>query len=335
MTHVKPTTLAERSTAMLYACGGAGINVGSIFEEFRTKEEGSLALVDTVYFDTSRSNLHAGLPAEKIFTIPDRDGAGKERGHVSDPILKHAKEMLQKHRPGYVNIVLSSASGGSGAVLAAAVINELLAQDQLVIYITIGAADSGVEIKNTLSTIATAESLVQAHGKTIGTAYFENNKETPPTKVDENIQALVTIIALVFSRLNEGLDTRDLYNFLNVERLTSYPAHAVGIESFIGALKQEEHGDTITVASVVNSKDERGIDFVIPYTCYGVLPALASTEFTEDAPIHLVTKAFPFNDLVTRLRGQLDELDRVAAARTEASKVLTGTEKVSGGFLVI
>lgn len=323
----------ELGNIKLYACGGAGINVGSNFENYRDHIEPGMATIDTVYFDSSKSNLKPSLPADKIYRLPDADGAGKERGHLTPAMLKYAKEMLQKHKPGYINVVLSSASGGTGSVMAAAVINELLAQDQLVIAITIGVLDSGTEIRNTLATFKTFEGLVAANKKPLAVAYFENNKLTPPSEVDTKINELVVAISVLFSRQNEGLDTRDMYNFLNFDRMTPYKAHAAGLEAFAGTLDADTHKDTITVASAVTNKDARGIDFVVPYTCYGVLPAQIEKEIIEQAPVHLVTKAFPFNAISGRLKGLLDEMEKAAAAFTTRSEVLDGNEELAGGFL--
>lgn len=325
----------QRGSIKLFACGGAGINIGANFENYRSHIEPGMAEIETVYFDSSRSNLKPNMPMDKVWLLPEADGSGKERKQLAGPIMKSAKEMLQKHRPAYANVVICSASGGTGGVLAAALIKELLDQDQLVIAVTVGVADSGTEIKNTLDTLKTFEGIVQATKKPISVAYFENNKETPPTKVDEKIMELVVAISVLFSRQNEGLDTRDMYNFLNFDRMTPYEAHAAGLETYAGTLNPEDHKDTITVASAVTNKDHRGIDFLIPYTCYGVLPADVTTEISEQAPIHLVTKAFAFNEIAKRLRGHLEEIRRAAEANTAKSEVLVAGEELEGGFLAM
>lgn len=328
-------TQPQRGNIKLFACGGAGINIGHNFEGYRGHVEAGMAGIDVVYFDTSDSNLKPSMPAEKIYLLEGDgiDGSGKERKHNAPIIMKRGKEMLQKHKPGYVNVLISSASGGSGAIIAAALTNELLLDDQLVINITIGAPDSGTEIENTHDTLKTFEGIVNSAKKSVVVAYFENNKETPMSKVDEKITELVVAISVLFSRQNEGLDTRDMYNFLNFDRMTPYKAHAAGLETYAGTLVPEDHKDTITLASAVVNKDHRGVDFLIPYTCYGVLPSSISTEITEQAPVHLATKAFAFNDISKRLRAMEDELKKNAAANTAKSEVLDGSEELEGGFL--
>lgn len=328
---------AQRGQMVIYACGGAGINIGLNYEHYRDHKEPGMSDIDVVYLDTSTSNFKPIMMKEKIYLLEGEgiDGSGKERKQNAGPIMKRGKEMLQRHKPGYINVVLSSASGGSGAVIAASLTNELLAEDQLVINITIGVADSGAEIKNTLDTLKTFEGLVAATKKTVPVAYFENSKDHSMSDVDKEVIELITAVSLMFSRQNEGLDTRDLYNFLNVDRLTSYKAHAVGLEAYAGQLNQKDHTDTISVASAVVTKDNRGIDFILPYTTYGVMPADVGKEIAEQAPVHLVTKAFPFNDIAARLRSFLAEMEKAANANTAQSEVLKGDEKLEGGFMAL
>lgn len=324
-----------RGLLKLYVCGGAGITIGSTFEHYRGHEELGMAEIDTVYFDTSKANFKANMPAEKVYLLEGEgiDGSGQERKQNAAAIMKRGKEMLQRHKPGYINVVVSSASGGSGAVIAAALTNEMLAADEMVINITIGVADSGNEIKNTLDTLKTFEGLVAANKKTVPVAYFENSKETPMSKVDELVTELIVAISVVFSRQNEGLDTRDVYNFVNADRLTSYGIHAVGLESYAGTLSKADHADTITLVSAVVNKDHRGFDFVVPYANFGVLPASVTTDITSQAPIHLVTKAYPFNSISAHLKGLLAEMEAAANASIAQSEVLDGNENLAGGFL--
>lgn len=330
----------KNNLLQIYALGGAGANIGSLFEHYRGESEIGMTPTDVCYVDTSRSNIEGkGIPENKIFIVPgadpDKDGSGKKRGHNAKLLMKHRHEILQMFPAGYVNVMISSASGGTGAVAAAILTNELLSQGKMVINITIGVADSGAEISNTLDTLQSFEGLVKTTKKTVPVAYFENTKQRPMSKVDEDVTELITAIAVFFSRQNEGMDTQDMYHFLNVEVLTKYPAHVVGLETFVGDLVEAEHKNTVTVASVVTNKDNRGIDFILPYTTYGILPAGISTEISGKAPIHLVTKAYPFNQIADRLKAHLAAMEKAANASTAASSVLDDGVELEGGFLKI
>jgi hypothetical protein len=327
---------AIRGAIKIYGCGGTGITIGSTFEHYRDHDEVGMARLDVSYIDTSRSNLKPGMQQDKIFIVPgldDKDGSGKNRAQNAKLIMKHAKQILQEQEPGYLNVFISSASGGTGAVAAAILSNELLAAGHMVINVTVGVADSGAEIENTLDTLKSFEGLVRQHKKTVPVAYFENSKATPMSAVDEKVTELIVALAVMFSRQNEGLDTQDMINFLNVDVLTKFPAHVVGLESCVGELVEGEHRDTITVSSAVSNKDARGIDFVLPYTTFGILPAEVSKEISSQSPLHLVTKAYPFNDIATRLKKAITDMEKAAKASTAASSVLEEDADLEGGFL--
>lgn len=325
----------KRGDVRLFACGGAGINIGAVFEGYRQHNESGMAAVDVVYLDTARSNLKPHFPEDKIYLITGDgvDGSGKDRAQNAAAIIKHAPEILLKHKPGYVNVVAASASGGSGAVLQGVLTKLLLEEDQQTIVVLIGVADSGTEIENTQKAINSLEGIVKQTGKPVCVAYFENNPSTPMSKVDEQVTEFITAVAVLFSRQNEGLDTQDMRHFLGFDKKTPYEPHAARIDSYVGDLAPEEHQDTIAVASVVVDKDRRGISSVIPYTCYGVLPADMPTEISSQAPLHLVIKAFPFNDISAHLRKLLADMEKAAKARTVSSQVLTGKEELAHGFL--
>lgn len=322
----------------MYCLGGCGINVGATLEAYRGQTEPGMATLSNVYVDTSRSNLKPGIPEDKVYIIRNdetTDGSGKERSWLAAPIMKHTKDILQKHAPGYMNIILSSLSGGSGAVIAAAIANELMQRNIPFIMIGVGVSDSGTEIANTKDSIRTFEGLVRANKKSLPVAYFENSPTKPASSVDEEIIELVSATALIFSRQNEGMDTRDLHNFLNVEARTPHSAQVVGIEVFAGKLDKEDHATTVTVASAIVNKDSRGIDFILPYTTYGVMPTGTDESMYSKEQVHLVTKSYPFNAIQQRLNGHLEEIERAAQASTAQSQLLDGDEEFAGGFLAL
>lgn len=329
MTQANQATLAEKGNVRIYACGGAGINIGSLFEEFRGVDDKGTAIVSPSYLDTSRSNLKPNLKEDDVFILSDVlegvDGSGKDRSANAAGIQRHMAAILQKHRPGYVNVVICSASGGSGSVIAPVLVNNLLKEGKMVIVLCIGVAKTGKEISNTLATMQSFERVATATGKPVVMAYFENNKETPPSKVDESAAELITAISVLFSRENTGLDTMDMFKFLNFnDKVTSYPAHLAGLTMAHGELTAEGNENVISVATAAIDDDNVGVDFVVPYGCYGLLPAGTGKDIVERAPLHLCTRAYAFNDLAKRLGGIKQDLERAAQSRVDESALKTG-----------
>jgi len=100
-------------TMRLFSCGGFGLNVAAQLLKFEGKKNGGYAEFDICFIDTSRSNLIGkDVPEEKLYILDSVDGSGKKRSQNYEVLSESAKDILHRHKPGDVNIVLHSASGG-------------------------------------------------------------------------------------------------------------------------------------------------------------------------------------------------------------------------------
>jgi hypothetical protein len=106
----------KNGTIRIYGCGGAGTNIAQQF--FGLEEDPNFAEIKTTIIDTSRSNLHGGIPDEACFILPDVDGSGKVRKENHEEIAKSIKPILVKHQPESLNIVVFSTAGGKQAKAA-------------------------------------------------------------------------------------------------------------------------------------------------------------------------------------------------------------------------
>lgn len=313
------------SNIRIYACGGAAINACSVLEAARGQSEVGTATVEVVYLDTARANISPELPEGHIFIIPgDKDGSGGDRRENVAEIASTADAVLARHKPGYLNIVVSSGSGGSGSVIAPQLTARLLKADQAVVPMVIGDARQGHWINNTLGTIATYENISKKLGKAVAMAYFENTSETPPSEVDRMVVDMVVALSVMYSRQNIGLDTRDLYNFLNFDRMTSYEPHLARIDWITGEIDDAIGDGIITAVTVTSDKDITGISTVLPYAKQAVLPHGISQDVIARTPLHLVTRAYPFNDIADKLKRAKKDLEDKAAARTVVSTIAVG-----------
>lgn len=96
----------------VYCCGGAGINIGSFFEQYRDRSEPGFSLLSTIYIDTSHSNINKNIPDEFTYIFDGLDGSGKVRKENAEAISISVLDILHKFKPGDLSIVISSASGG-------------------------------------------------------------------------------------------------------------------------------------------------------------------------------------------------------------------------------
>lgn len=107
--------MIEQGQVRVFCCGGGGINIGSMLEEYRGSEEIAAARLNPVYIDTSKSNLarnRHSINDEYCYVIDGLDGSGKLRAENYESITEHVRDILQKFKPLDLNIVISTAAGG-------------------------------------------------------------------------------------------------------------------------------------------------------------------------------------------------------------------------------
>lgn len=307
-------------TITLYGCGGAGINVAHKFDKVKTPEVlQGFAVVKSVYIDTSKANLNSledGFDEENSYVFDKIDGSGKIRRENAAQISKSVLDILIKHKPGDLNIVVSSASGGSGSVIAPSIVSELLNQNQNVIVLCIGSNDSIIEINNTVNTLKSYESIATLRSKPIAMIYEENKRGVSLETVNSVLYDRVVNLAALFSRQNAGLDSADLKNWLNYTKYTTIPPKlmVVGfVEGFINT--DEVKGDPITVASLARKGFDTSPGITVDYRCYGTIPDVS--EIQIDKTLHYVI----FDGIITKYFEELDKQKQDLEMRQKSRQV--------------
>lgn len=105
--------MTTRGQLRLYGCGGAGTNCASYFDKADVELSGSVgAEIHAVYVDTSRSNIKASINPEHVCVLDNVDGSGKIRSENANLIAENVRQILLKHKPMDLNVVVFSAAGG-------------------------------------------------------------------------------------------------------------------------------------------------------------------------------------------------------------------------------
>ena len=94
-----------KGRVMLYSCGGAGLNIGQMFEKHRGASDIACAEVEVVYIDTSKSNLRDTIGAKHCYILDGLDGSGKIRAENHVEIGDRILDILQRFQPADLNIV--------------------------------------------------------------------------------------------------------------------------------------------------------------------------------------------------------------------------------------
>ena len=325
----------ERGKATIFACGGCGINIGSLFIPFRNKEDTGFADLDVVFLDTSKANLHKVGSEEKVYIVEGLDGSGKVRAENHKQISECVLDILQTHKPGDINFVLSSASGGSGSVIAPLLVQELLQRNLPVIVIAIGSTDSRIELENTIKTLKSYEAIAQMRKVPVNALYYENSKDMVRSDVDERVQSAIVMFAALFSRQNRELDSSDLNNWLYYNKVTSYDAHLSYIDFFKHDVKVERPVSVISVATLSTTEGDTSTGASVEYQCVGYTPPEVSTKMHFESPQHIAILDGMFTEINKRLSKSLQDFDDAKKARISKSSILSESDRPTITGLVL
>ena len=313
------TEAKQKGTIKLFSCGGAGINIGKTFEDMRGKDNPMFAILDIAYLDTSPANLKdPALPRAAIYQIPGVDGSGQVRKENAELIFAHAPAMLEKFKPADFNIVVHSLSGGSGSVIGPALVSEMTGRGIPVVAIGIGETDTIKHMENTHMSLLSYINIALTHETPVVSAYFHNSNLTPEADVNDGISRLITALSVLFSRENISMDSRDLFNWLNFNKVSDFGPQLALLSLFESTAIDAAIGNIITVATLATEGGDASVGQMVEYQKVGRLPEVppgVESPVHMTAPIHFVVSDGVFDELVGKLDAELTEYKRKAAAR--------------------
>jgi len=304
----------------LYACGGAGINTVKQFAPFNGQANPGFATIETVFIDTSRSNLDSSIPEQMTYLVQELDGSGKRRATNHAALSESINEILLEHRPGDINIIVHSAGGGSGSVIGPLLTNELLGREQLVIVLAIGSTSSKIETENTKKTLQSLESISQRRSMPVCVYYRENTLEKPRGDIDRDVSTAISLMTAIFSGQNREFDTEDLRNFLNYPRVTSYPAKLSYLDLFAKDIDLDTKNEAIvSLITLSNGEVPTEVPQHVEYQATGYLHEAAFKVVKQSMPIHTAVIAGHFSKLIGRLDKRLAEFAEIRSTVHEKS----------------
>ena len=335
--------MATKKTVRIYMAGGAAANIGAtLFRQKNaplTPDEG-FADVQLSYIDTSKSNMPAYLK-ENFYHIEggvddELDGSGKVRGSNIKPIRQAVPDILHQHRPADLNIVVHSASGGSGCVIGAALTSELLAQNKDVVVIMIGSKACEKEISNTIDTIHTYQGISNNRKKPVVAIYLENNSQTSMADNDAKTRINALVLAAVWSGQNQGLDSKDLDHFLNYEKVTKFAPSLTGLAIYSTGVKPDlRKGQAVSsMITIVREGEDPTPDIMVGYHSFGTISAGASDAVQIPTPFHLMTIQGYFSEIVAQLQKDLQAAEENYRVNPVHALSLDGVVTEDDGFVL-
>lgn len=306
------------SSIKLYCCGGAGVNIGTEFASLvKGKKDQGYAGMDCVFIDTSRSNMSSNIPNDKVYLVEGLDGSGKQRDMNYNAISEVSNEILHKYQPDNFNIVIHSASGGSGSVLGPVIASEIMNRGNNVIVILVGHIGNEKEAVNTLNTLKSYESISTLRGKPVPVVYRENNMENTRGKVDEQVKTIIYLLNIMLSGDNRELDSADLKNFLNYQNVTSYVPKLTMLDVFDQTVYLDKGQAIITLLTLTDDQTSSDLELPVAYQAVGFLPDSVKKTMSYKLPLHACMINGFFNKLVDEINSKLKVFESARSAVVE------------------
>lgn len=325
----------------VFACGGAGTNIGHKLEELRDQGLVGYADIEIAYIDTSRSNLHADISHKHVYLIDGLDGSGGIRSDFHVPIAERIKDILQNFKPGDANVVIGSLGGGSGSVIAPLMVSELLAREAPVVAFGIGDNSTRKRAENTLGTIKSYEAIAQQREAPVVMVYYQNGETRPRSQVDQDIKSDVSLLSALFSGENREMDSRDLFNWLRFsrEKVTTFKPQLATLTIVHGSEARDPEanhdlGNIISIATIAREDEDTTFARRPEYQTTGFVSADFPGNVAKAGPHHFVISDGIIPDVVRELQGVLGSMREEQDARQNRRTILESGDRPTDSGLV-
>ncbi len=313
------------NTVKIYAAGGFGFNICNELTQFENKKNDGCAEISICYVDTSRSNLIGKtFKEENLYIFDGIDGSGKKRDQNYELLAESANDILHKHKPSDINIVVHSASGGSGAILSPIIVSELLKRGHVVIPVIVGSNASRIEVENTIKTLKSYEIIAKKNQAPVVACYRENSKETPRNKVDNEITTFLILLGVLFSGQNRELDKADLNNFINYHRVTDFQPKLSYLDFWSKDIILDKGQALISVATICDSSTSPELDIPVEYQAVGYIQEKNKDILNIQLPVHAGVVSGYFNSKIHELEAKLGTFRE--ARQVVVEKSIVGNE---------
>lgn len=316
--------MTKTNKVRIYGAGGAGINRALAIAA--TQRGHGAAEYSGVALDTSSSNIDRDNPVIPFYQLStgltadgsEAEGSGQVRKTNYKAIAASIKEMLEKHPPSVFNVVIFSASGGSGSVIGPLMLRELNMRGLPAVAIVIGDDNSYIASTNTLKTLQSLEAIAASTKKPVVMSYHQNSPDVTRPMVDDDINHVLGALSILFSGNNHGMDTRDLINLIHYNNV--HEDNQPRLASMHIIMEMDDWGrigHPISVASLYRTPEDehRRVETDYHTVGYTDLPN-GKTE------LHYTVGIEDVGGYVDDLNARIEQLERARAERERRSSIV-------------
>jgi hypothetical protein len=194
----------------------------------------------------------------------------------------------------------------------------------------VGTTGDKVEINNNLKTLKSYDSVARNKNNPAVMFYSQYGQGLTAAEVNQQIQEVISGLAVLFSRQNKGMDNKDLENWQNFVAATGNEAKLVSLHMIDDDSQFEGLGNIISVASLAAPETDIRLPIIPDYRIRGasVVSAL------EAKPIHFVVSEGRLLAAAEEFEKSLIKLIADQDARPKTRSILNANDKVDDrGFV--
>lgn len=295
----------------LYCCGGGGSNIGLRFLVNAGVSEVGFGTLYPYFIDLSDSNIRNKKLdlGEKLYLFEGKDGSGGVRTTNIQEVMEYKNDILLKMPPKQFNIILHTAGGGSGSVIAPVLASELLSRGENVIVLAIGDTSSEKEVKNTANTLRSYDKIANTREKPVFCMYFENTGSEPRGNIDNKVAIAIVYLSIFFSGQNGELDSKDLESFLNYSNVVEggMPNTLTQLEFISGAVKPTKNTTIPAIVTLTSEQVDGTPGIPVKFRTNGFINQAACKAFPEDVklPIRMAAVVGYYQPIIEKLESEL------------------------------
>ncbi|UKS72121.1 tubulin PhuZ [Klebsiella phage KpLz-2_45] len=305
--------MSSNNTVTIYGAGGAGID---ILTKLMRTDLSELANVKEAYVDGSRSNVseRSVQDPDKWYFLEGVDGAGKIRKTNYDVTNRSISDILFKLKPSDLNILIFSASGGSGSVIGPKLIEALYAQNKAVLVFLVGSTESGNTTENTMKTISSLRNIAIKNNQFCNVCYESNENNLRNAEVDAIMIATIRAVLDLYSGKHHGLDSADVLTWAK-------PVLGAGVSPELGLLDVfQDRDDAVSVNAPISVAELYGDNKPVAGTIPADYNTFGTRKRTGEDSLYFVIHTDGLNEILMELRQTFDDYEQRRAARDKKSK---------------
>jgi hypothetical protein len=301
----------------IFGCGGAGVNLVSHY--FGKETAAGTAELAPALIDTSRSNLRGRkIDEAATYLVEGLDGSGKIRSENYEEINKTIKQILVQIPPGDFNLVVFSASGGSGSVVGPLLLKALNERKLPAIAIVVGTDESTIAAENTLKTIKSLELVAKNSDLPVVMSFHKNDLGGRRSETDRAVWSVISCLSILTSGENMEMDYRDLVHWVQYTKVNGGRSQLATMHVATSADHMKRITAPLSVASLYGDPDQEHLATSSDYQSVGYAD-LSGTDFDQ---VHFVIGVNDLQRIGQDLKAQVSGMMEERNARIDVDSLL-------------